>query len=189
MTTNLLVPFSTANQQILGRQGQNYTSDAYGMIACLRKDILDMLAVGCTYPQGDVNVRDNLSASTDPSVSNDNSQDYGAGSRWLNTTAGRSWICLSAGTGAAVWVLEGGPTKNGTNLFGGTFIANGTSAVTVANTAIAITDMISISLNTVGGTVGAIPHVATITAGTGFTVVGTASDTSTYNWTRTPSAA
>ncbi len=39
-----------------------------------------------------------------------------------------------------------------------------------------------ITLKTVGGTVGATPHVATITPGTGFTTVGSASDTSTYNY-------
>lgn len=66
--------------------------------------------------------------------------------------------------------------------FRGTFTANGASAVTVANTNVLTTDEISISLNTVGGTVGAIPRLDTITAGTGFTVKGTASDTSIYNY-------
>jgi hypothetical protein len=67
----------------------------------------------------------------------------------------------------------------GTN---GTFTANGATPVTVANTSVEITDTIIISLNTVGGTVGVQPHVATITAGTGFTVLCTASDTSIYNY-------
>ncbi len=66
--------------------------------------------------------------------------------------------------------------------FTGTFVANGATAVTVTNTNILATDNVVISLNTVGGTVGALPHLATITAGTGFTVVGTAGDTSTYNY-------
>jgi len=74
------------------------------------------------------------------------------------------------------------PALADNNVTYGTFVANGTSSVTVADTNLAIGDVVSISLNTVGGTVGAIPHVATLTAGTGFTVVGTASDTSTYNW-------
>jgi len=65
---------------------------------------------------------------------------------------------------------------------GGTFVCNGATPVTVANTAIAITDTVVCSLNTVGGTVGAVPSVKTITAATGFTVAGTASDTSTYNY-------
>ena len=64
----------------------------------------------------------------------------------------------------------------------GTFIANGATPVTVAATVVTATSMIIITLNTVGGTVGAIPAVKTITAGTGFTVAGTASDTSTYNY-------
>lgn len=66
--------------------------------------------------------------------------------------------------------------------FRGTFTANGASAVTVANANVLTTDEISISLNTVGGTVGAIPRLDTITAGVGFTVKGTASDTSIYNY-------
>ena len=41
--------------------------------------------------------------------------------------------------------------------------------------------MFIFSLNTVGGTVGAIPHIETITAGTGYTWQGSVSDTSTYN--------
>lgn len=64
----------------------------------------------------------------------------------------------------------------------GTFTANGASAVTIANANVLATDAIDISLNTVGGTVGAIPRLDTITAGTGFTVKGTASDTSIYNY-------
>jgi hypothetical protein len=79
--------------------------------------------------------------------------------------------------------------KQGSNGLVGTFVANGASAVTVSNTSVAISDAIIISLNTVGGTVGVQPHVATITGGTGFTVVCTASDTSTYNYALIKNAA
>lgn len=64
----------------------------------------------------------------------------------------------------------------------GTFTLNGATAVTVANTAVTANSQILITLKTVGGTVGPIPHLATITPGTGFTVVGTALDTSVYNY-------
>jgi hypothetical protein len=50
---------------------------------------------------------DNLSAATDPSVSDNYTQYYSVGSRWFNTTASRAWTCLSAATGAAIWVLDG----------------------------------------------------------------------------------
>jgi hypothetical protein len=73
-------------------------------------------------------------------------------------------------------------TRQGTFQLFGTFTANGASDVTVAEAGIARNDLISISLNTVGGTVGAIPRLTTITPGTGFTVAGTASDTSIYNY-------
>lgn len=87
-------------------------------------------------------------------------------------------------TGAIVFtsVAGGIKFKQGSNARCGTFVANGTSPVTVSNTSVAITDAIIISLNTVGGTVGVQPHVATITGSTGFTVICTASDTSTYNY-------
>ena len=41
-------------------------------------------------------------------------------------------------------------------------------------------DQVLFTLQTVGGTVGAYPSIKTRTNGTGFTVAGTASDTSTY---------
>lgn len=65
----------------------------------------------------------------------------------------------------------------------GTFTCNGTNAVTVANKLVTPNSAIVITLKTVGGTVGAIPSIKTITPGTGFTVSGTASDTSVYNYT------
>lgn len=79
--------------------------------------------------------------------------------------------------------------KQGANGRVGTFVANGVTPVTVNNTSIAITDAIIISLNTVGGTVGALPVIQTITASTGFTVAGTALDTSTYNYAIVKNAA
>lgn len=72
--------------------------------------------------------------------------------------------------------------KRGSNGLCGTFVCNGVTPVSVSNTNVAITDCIIISLNTVGGTVGATPHVATITGTSGFTTVGSATDTSTYNY-------
>lgn len=74
---------------------------------------------------------------------------------------------------------------NFTELYGssGTVTLNGASAVTVANTAVTANSLIIFTLKTVGGTVSPnAPNVKTITPGTGFTVAGTASDTSTYNY-------
>jgi hypothetical protein len=79
--------------------------------------------------------------------------------------------------------------KQGANGKCGTFVLNGATPVTVSNTSVAITDVIMFSLNTVGGTVGAYPVIQTITAGTGFTVAGTAGDTSTMNYSIISNAA
>ncbi len=76
-----------------------------------------------------------------------------------------------------------GPTlKRGANGRCGTFVANGVTPVTVTNSSIAVTDAIIISLNTVGGTVGALPAIQTITGTSGFTVAATIGDSSTYNY-------
>lgn len=65
----------------------------------------------------------------------------------------------------------------------GTYVNNGTTPVTVANAAVTANSNIIFTLKTVGGTVSASPpNVKTITPGTGFTVAGLASDTSTYNY-------
>lgn len=64
----------------------------------------------------------------------------------------------------------------------GTFIANGATPVTVTDAAITAGSAVTITLKTVGGTVGALPRLVTVTPGTGFNVNCTASDTSTYNY-------
>lgn len=45
----------------------------------------------------------NFTAITAPTVSNDNTQGYSAGSLWLDTATGVTYVCISAATGAAVW--------------------------------------------------------------------------------------
>ena len=74
--------------------------------------------------------------------------------------------------------------SNFSELYGssGTFTANGATPVVVANANVTANSLVLITLKTVGGTVGAVPAIQTITAGTGFTVAGTASDTSIYNY-------
>ena len=64
----------------------------------------------------------------------------------------------------------------------GTFVANGATPVVVAFPGMTLTTVIVPSLNTVGGSQGALPVVTAIVAGTGFSVTCTAGDTSTYNW-------
>lgn len=59
---------------------------------------------------------------------------------------------------------------------------NGATPITVVDANVTANSIILFTLKTVGGTVGAAPAIQTITPGTGFTVAGTASDTSIYNY-------
>lgn len=74
------------------------------------------------------------------------------------------------------------PIVNDLPTMHGTVTVNGATPVTVANTAVTAGSAINFTLKTVGGTVGAIPAIQTITAGTGYTVAATAGDTSVYNY-------
>ena len=64
----------------------------------------------------------------------------------------------------------------------GTFTANSTSAVTVADTKVTANSVIVFTAKTVAGTPSGAPYIATITPGTGFTVKAGSGDTSVYNY-------
>jgi hypothetical protein len=49
-------------------------------------------------------VKNNLSATSDPTVNNDSSEGYAAFSRWVNTSTTECFLCLDSVNGAAVWV-------------------------------------------------------------------------------------
>ena len=100
MTTKLLAPGPFARFQTLGA---SYLADAKGVIAAATDDVIHLIRGGCTL----LPAYNNPTATADPGVSNDNTQHYSVGSRWFNVSANRIWTCLSAVTGAAVWVLDG----------------------------------------------------------------------------------
>ncbi len=64
----------------------------------------------------------------------------------------------------------------------GTVVLTGATPVTIADSYVTANSSVIFTLKTVGGTVGAYPVIQTITPGTGFTVQGTALDTSTYTY-------
>lgn len=65
----------------------------------------------------------------------------------------------------------------------GTFIANSTSTVTVADARVTATSNIIFTLKTASTPGASVPAIKTITPGTGFTLAALASDVSTYNYT------
>lgn len=89
---------------------------------------------------------------------------------------------LSGLTNGQVEIDTSGPLSTVLPFNAGTFVCNGSTPVTVTDADVTANSSIIVTLKTVGGTVGAVPAVKTITAGTGFTIAGTASDTSTYNY-------
>jgi hypothetical protein len=104
---NMLAPNATGNMNFTCRSGNSYSSDTNGVIkTVVGQDIIDLTSENC-ISLGAVGSKSNYTATTAPTASNDNTQDYGAASRWLNTTTGLEYVCVSAATGAAVWTLLG----------------------------------------------------------------------------------
>lgn len=66
-------------------------------------DVWTVAAVTLSGP-GPVSPLNNLSATTDPAVGNDNTQGYSIGSRWINTSTGWEFTALAVTTGAANWM-------------------------------------------------------------------------------------
>jgi len=64
----------------------------------------------------------------------------------------------------------------------GTFVANGATAVVVADTRLTANSVIVFTMKTVGGTPAGAPFLSAATPGTGFSVKAAAGDTSTYNY-------
>jgi hypothetical protein len=95
----------------------------------------------------------NLSATTDPGVTNDLNQGYSSGSQWINQTANRIWTCNSAAVGAAVWVLDGGAAGVGSQVTPGTLNASGTLTA-----ALMLTGLVT---STTGAAVAATLDIAT----------------------------
>src|ERR1700739_714508 len=94
-------PGVSGGQSVKLLSGTTYTVDSSGFLSVTSQiDVIGLQNMGFLQVIG----RNNFAASVDPPVGNDNTQDYAVGSLWLNTTSSRAWICLSASTGAAVWL-------------------------------------------------------------------------------------
>jgi hypothetical protein len=107
ITFTMYAPNGNAGEQFTARSGNSYISDAYGFVKAVAAiDVNDLENSGC-LSLGISQARSNLTATTDPGVSNDTTQDYQPGSVWLNLTTSRVWMCLSNTTGAATWAIDG----------------------------------------------------------------------------------
>jgi len=84
------------------------------------------VSVGAAIWKRDTNYKDNVTAVTDPTVNDDNTQGYEPGSIWINTTTDEIFAATSTGTGAAKWVttvaVTGSPAVNPGEVMYGTLL-------------------------------------------------------------------
>ncbi len=69
--------------------------------------------VRCGYSLGNIpNVKQNLSATSTPTVNDDSSQGYVVGSRWIDSKHNKEYVCSNESVGATVWLET---TSSGTS--------------------------------------------------------------------------
>ena len=86
------------------------TADQIGVLYFVSdEDVMERWS-GSTWEQVAINAAaaarlDNLVATTNPGVGDDDVDGYAVGSIWLNVTDQIEWRCMDATTGAAVWLM------------------------------------------------------------------------------------
>lgn len=71
-----------------------------------RKPLVLVNGVKKELPSGDTlpgQLKNNYSATTDPTATDDSSSGYSVGSRWTNTSTDTAWECVDSTVSAAVW--------------------------------------------------------------------------------------
>lgn len=189
---NLLTTTGTINIITTGAGGINLTTVTTGAIAITSSvtGALDNLAIGGNTPSTGVftNFTANGTGNIDGIIIGANTA--AAGTFTAFTASGTTTLFAGATFHAALLsavAAMGLTLKRGANGRVGSFTLTGATAVTVNNTSIQTSDLVNFSLNTVAGTVGAIPSIKTITPAVGFTVSGTTADSSVYNYMITKS--
>lgn len=115
----------------------------------------------------------NLAASGAPGVSDDSDDGYAVGSRWLDTTNDKEYVCTDASVGAAVWVgLVGGDVSgpvSSTNLAlarwdstGGDALLNSGITVDGSDNVENINDLAILGTFTIAGTEMPLPDTQTV---------------------------
>lgn len=78
-------------------------------------------------------IKSNIGAATAPTVNEDSGDGYAVGSRWLDTTADKEYVCLDATVGAAVWTETTGAGGSG-DMLKSTYDPNDDGVIAVAQT-------------------------------------------------------
>lgn len=99
ITINLLDEFSLNEIQEDGSGVQDAIDNGY-IVATNENDALISNIKEDIYP---TIIKDNLSASVNPSVTDDLNNGYSIGSRWINVLNGTVWSCTDSGSGIASW--------------------------------------------------------------------------------------
>jgi hypothetical protein len=122
------------------------------------------------------NTKVNLTATSGPLVTSDSSLGYSSGSRWVDTTGQKEYVCVSASVGAALWIqTTGGDNHNSLGgLQGGTTdqYYHVTSAQSgylsgVASNLSGISDAATLSNKTISGSTNTLSNISNASLSSG----------------------
>lgn len=101
--------------------------------------------------------RNNYSATTDPTTTDDSASGYAVGSIWVNTSGGKVWTCTDPTASAAVWTSPSSKF-GGTGADGALSISSGTTTISFASVAFVTKNYTSISITGTGKLAFSNPH-------------------------------
>ena len=103
-STQCMISLSTNTyQQVIAQSGDTYTSDGYGVICGVTANDVNSLESSGYAQLGISQARSTYNQTTAPTTANDNTQDFGVGSRWLNTANGTEYVMSSTSTNNGQW--------------------------------------------------------------------------------------
>jgi hypothetical protein len=111
---------------------------------------------------GGVGGRNNTTATTNPTVGSDSISSYAVGSIWVNVSTGRSFVCLDATAGAAVWAES-------LNIVSNNVLPQTTGTVNLGSTSLRFNNGWFSTNLTSGGLVTGTASIDTLTVTTGAT--------------------
>lgn len=98
----------------------------------------------------------NVAATSAPTVNDDAGDGYSVGSRWIDTTNDKSYVCVDSTVGAAVWQQTSGTGTGGITQLTGDVTAgagSGSQVATIANDAVTNAKLANVATATIKGRV------------------------------------